>query len=201
MDPRLIYLFVFAVLFLLAVFFQKKYCFICDATNVVHPKPYSYARLQLVWWTFIVFASFISIALASGQIPTLDYSTLKLLGIGILTTATARIIDISDEASASAAGAAATANLSKNLPSQGFWLDILSDKNGISIHRLQAFVFNLVFGVWFIYRSVVNIGPVNTKSDPLTVINRVIPVITDPNLILLGLSAGAYAALKSTENK
>jgi len=32
-------------------------------------------------------------------------------------------------------------------------------------------------------------------------INGIIPVITNNNLILLGLSAGTYVALKTTENK
>lgn len=225
MDPRLIYLFVFAVMLFGAVFLQKKYCFICDSTNAVKPKPYSYARLQLVWWTFIVLIAFIAIALTSGEIPSLSYSTLKLLGIGILTTATARLIDISDEANVNQANQANSTNpssptnpsnpadqttqttpinttntLSKDMASQGFFLDVLSDKNGISIHRLQAFIFNLVFGVWFIYRCVVNIKPINTDSTA-DAINAVMPVISDSNLILLGLSAGAYAALKSTENK
>jgi hypothetical protein len=226
MDARIIYVIVFACLFLFAIWLQKKFCIICDATSV-KPKPYSYSRLQLLWWTFIVFASFISILIASGQIPTLDSSTLILLGIGALTTASARIVDISDEANqvnntvtptappvaivpsadpdqpvpaVVVAPVTVTPPLSKDMPSQGFWLDILSDRNGLSIHRLQALVFNLLFGAWFVYQSVTHLKGIGPLT-PLNILSSIMPVITQPNLILLGLSAGTYVALKSTENK
>jgi hypothetical protein len=206
MDSRLIYLFVFAAFLLIAVWLQKKHCILCDASTQ-NPKPYSYARLQLVWWSFIVFASFVTIIIASGQIPTFHSSTLILLGIGALTTTSARIIDISDDTNYNAAkaqaaieGAPLPTPLSQNNPSQGFFLDLVSDKTGVSIHRFQALVFNLVFGVWFIYRSVkdmAGLGPASKLAD----INKVMPVIDNNNLLLLGLSAGTYAALKITENK
>ncbi|MDP4262146.1 MAG: hypothetical protein Q8941_06410 [Bacteroidota bacterium] len=204
MNPKLIYLFVFAGLFLLAVFLQKGYGIIYDASTA-KPKPYSFSRLQLVWWTFIVLASFISIIIASGKIPTFDSSTLILLGIGSLTTASARIIDISDRAnftvaSANPPPAGPPQTLNVDLPSSGFWLDILSDKTGVSIHRFQAFIFNLVFGIWFIYKTVVTIPLATTKASS-SIIDAIIPIITNNNLILLGLSAGTYAAMKSTENK
>lgn len=228
MDARFIYLIVFACLFLFAFWLQKKFCIICDATSV-QPKPYSYSRVQLLWWTFIVFASFITILIASGKVPTFDSSTIILLGIGGLTTASARMVDISDKANqannaavppaalqtntnqpldpntpvqpvAPVATAPAALPLSKDMPSQGFWLDILSDRNGISIHRLQALVFNLLFGIWFIYQSVTHLKGIGPLT-PMDILNAVIPAISQNNLILLGLSAGTYVALKTAENK
>jgi hypothetical protein len=168
--------------------------------------------LQLLWWTFIVFASFITIAIASGQIPTFDSSTIILLGIGVVTTAGARMTDISDQNKYEADMAKAQVEQAKGIPTampeplnkdhqtEGFWLDILSDKNGVSIHRLQALVFNLVFGLWFIYQSVIHLKGVNAHTT-MDVLNKIIPVIGQNNLILLGLSAGTYVALKTTENK
>lgn len=220
MDVRLIYVMVFACLFLLAMWLQKRFYIVCDA-SAVKPKPYSYSRLQLLFWTFIVFASFIAILIASGKIPTLNSSTLILLGIGALTTASARIVDISDEANQANAiapaappadpnqpidpnapviPATAAPPLSKDMPSQGFWLDILSDKNGVSIHRLQALVFNLLFGVWFIYQSITHLKGIGTNTS-IDILSAIMPVVTQNNLILLGLSAGTYVALKTTENK
>jgi hypothetical protein len=230
MDARLIYVIVFTCLFFLAMWLEKRFCIICDATSV-KPKPYSYSRLQLLWWTFLVFASFIAILIASGKIPTLDNSTLILLGIGALTSASARIVDISDEANqannntvtppanlnpstdtnqltdpnqpvqaVAPAPVVTTPPLSKNFPSQGFWLDILSDNNGVSIHRLQALVFNLLFGVWFIYQSIMHLKGVGALTS-IDTLSSIMPVISRNNLILLGLSAGTYVALKSTENK
>lgn len=224
MDARLIYAIVFACLFFFAVWLQKKFGIICDA-SAAKPKPFSYSRLQLLWWTFIVFATFITILIASGKIPTLDTSTLLLLSIGALTTASARLVDLSDEANQAKKMAALPAvppadpdqaanpappvapvpavvvsPLSKDMKSEGFWLDILSDKNGISIHRLQVVVFNILFGAWFIYQSVIHlkgIGPIT----PIGVLSSIMPVISENNLILLGLSAGTYVAMKTTENK
>lgn len=211
MDARLIYLFVFLLLFLLAFVLQKKFSIICD-TSAQTPQTYSYSRLQLLWWTFIVFASFITITIASGQIPVFDPSTIILLGIGAVTAAGARVTDISDQhtfdAKATQAQAAQLTGtptpvpepLNKDHESEGFWLDILSDRNGVSIHRLQAVVFNLVFGLWFIYQSVLHLKGVGAQT-PAQVLNGIIPVISQNNLILLGLSAGTYVAIKTTENK
>ncbi len=212
MDARLIYFFVFALLLFLAIFLQQKFCIICD-TSADKPKTYSYSRLQLLWWSFIVFASFITTVIASGQIPVFDSSTIILLGIGAATTASARLIDISDQQQYDAAKAKAQVSatdgdtpapepkkLNKDFATEGFWLDILSDRNGVSIHRLQAVLFNLVFGIWFIYQSVLHLKGV-TVQTPQSVLNTIIPPISDNNLILLGLSAGTYAAIKITENK
>jgi hypothetical protein len=224
MDVRLIYAIVFACLFLFAIWLQKKFCIICDA-SAAKPKPFSYSRLQLLWWTFIVFATFITILIATGKIATLSSSTLLLLSIGALTTASARMVDLSDEANQAKniatqpvvppadpnqindpntpiapAPPVAVSPLSKDMKSEGFWLDILSDKNGISIHRLQAVVFNFLFGAWFIYQSIIQLKGIGPMT-PIDTLNSIMPVITENNLILLGLSAGTYVALKSTENK
>ena len=195
MEARLIYLFVFILLLAIAIILQKSFCFICDASTAT-PKPYSYSRVQLVWWTFIILASIIATILASAQIPKLDESTLILLGIGSITTIAAKTIDISDDANQTPTSPV----LSKNEPSQGFWLDILSDKSGVSIHRFQAMVFNLVFGAWFIYQTVLHLKGIGSNT-PMDAINKIIPPIETSNLVLLGISAGTYAALKTTENK
>lgn len=203
MDARIIYLLVFVALVLTIVFLERKYNFLQDRTTV-EPKPYSFSRVQLVWWTFLVLTTFIATIIASGEVPTLTETTLVLLGIGSLTTVSANIVDLSDEKRQAEANSKGEPGgeppLSKDLPREGFLVDILSDKTGVSIHRFQAFAFNLVLGLWFIYKSVMNIKDVTDKSTQ-DVINAVIPVITTNNLILLGLSAGTYLALKTSENK
>jgi hypothetical protein len=100
----------------------------------------------------------------------------------------ARMIDISDEKNPN------ILFRSQDLGSDNFFLDILSDENGVSIHRFQSVIFNLVFGIWFILKVIHNIDSI---ADP----SAVMPVLTDNNLILIGLSSGTYAALKATENK
>ena len=194
---QVIFSIVSIALLALAVLLQMRYSLLNDVSTAT-VKPFSYARVQLTWWTFIVLSIFISIIIVMGQIPTLDKSTLILLGLGALTTGAARIIDISDtqnSAAATAAGGTAP-KLNVDQPRVNFILDILSDNNGVSIHRLQAVLFNLVFGLWFIYKSFMAIKGLNFGT-----LNTTIPTLEDHNLILLGLSAGTYAAMKTTENK
>lgn len=206
MNAQVVYLLVFILGVVMAIWMQKRFCILCDA-SLIDPKPFSYARLQLLWWTFIVLISFISILAATGKIPEFDTSILLLLGIGALTTTSARIVDIADDnkykeavAESEVEEEATPAKNSKDMKSEGFWLDILSDKTGISIPRFQAVVFNLFFGIWFIWRTMANMKAVGYLSTEEAV-SQIMPVIPMNNLILLGISAGTYVALKSSENK
>ena len=142
-------------------------------------RPYSLARAQLMWWTLIILSCFTSYYGDNGVLQNLDESALILLGISIGTASAARIIDnteISNEM-------IRHQNVDK---SKGFLNNILSDNNGISIHRFQAFVFNLIFGFIFIAEflkeenSFVDFGPME--------------------LGLMGISSAAYVGLKFSEN-
>jgi hypothetical protein len=68
--------------------------------------------------------------------------------------------------------------------SEGFFRDIISDHNNVSIHRFQMVVWTLVLGVFFL-RSV-------TKSLSM-------PQFDDSMLILMGISNGTYLGLKIPE--
>ena len=122
-----------------------------------------------------------------GTAPTLDMSTVILLGISAATTATAKAIDISD------------AEKDERIRNQdgfgkNFFIDILSDGTGVSVHRFQTVVFNAVFGIWFIAAFLHNL--LNNAA-----IDSIIPPVANNNLILLGVSSATYAALKVTENQ
>lgn len=218
MNAHLIYVITLVLSLLFIAYLQMKFGLLKDnSSNAV--KPYSLARTQLIWWTWLILSAIIAIICASGDIPDLDQSTLILLGIGSATTVSARLIDISDYQNAQNAQTTAqnttsattgnttttttttttsTPTLSRDMGSEGFFVDILSDKNGISVHRLQIVAFNAVFGLWFIYKTFMNIKGLNTQA---TDVDTIIPIFNTNNLILLGVSAGTYAALKATENK
>jgi hypothetical protein len=174
-----------------------------DQSSAVKP-PYSFSRVQLAWWFTIVLTSFITVVIATGVIPTLHESTLILLGIGSLTSVSGKLIDISDnnayQDAVSTPSAAPVPLLSKDQPSVNFINDILSDASGISIHRLQALIFNLVIGIWFLFQVWLHIKGIDSKS-PLETISKTLPVIEPNNLVLLGVSAGTYVSLKTMENK
>jgi len=179
----------FVLLVGIIIYLDQKYDMLRDS-SIQQKKPYSYARVQLAWWTSIVLASFFCIMTAKHAIPTFDESTLILLGISAATTGAARIIDQSDQQKPDAL-------LAQNQPSQDFFLDILSDGTGPNLHRFQTVLFNLAFGIWFI-AGVISALPGCNAGD---CISKIMPHIEPNNLVLLGLSAGTYAALKTTENK
>jgi hypothetical protein len=187
MNPQLWFGIVLLLMLILVIFFDRKYAMLRD-TSTAAKKPYSYSRMQLAWWTVIVLSAFIAIFIVKCDVATLDRSQLILLGITTATIAAARLIDNSDEKNP------AVLVRNQDLGSDNFMLDILSDENGVSIPRFQAVVFNLVFGIWFILKVMHNIDII---ADP----SAIMPVLSDNNLILIGLSSGTYAALKTTENK
>lgn len=184
MSPQLIFWIFFLLLLFFVIYFDVKYNMLKDISTA-NKKPYSFSRVQLAWWSIIILASFITIVITKG-IPTLQESTLILLGISAITTGTARITDISDQKNP-------RITLIQDEEGENFILDILSDSNGVSIHRFQSVVFNITFGVWFIAKVLQNLS-INSASD-------VMPILSQNDLILLGLSSGAYVALKTTENK
>lgn len=186
MNTQILFWAVFLILTGAVVIFDIKYSMLRDMSTAER-KPHSFARVQLAWWSVIILASFIAIMAEKG-IPTLNSSALILLGISAATTAAARMIDLSDNANSKI-------TMSQNENAQNFFLDILSDEKGVSIHRFQTVVFNLAFGVWFMFEVLRNLADSAVGAD------AVMPVISENNLILLGLSSAAYAALKIGENK
>jgi hypothetical protein len=165
-------------------------------------RPYSWGRVQLAWWMLIVLSAFVTIICCSpgNQIPALNSSTVILLGITSGTTIAANLIDQSDIKNPN------IPVLIQDLPKQGFFLDILSDSNGVTVHRLQTVLLNFIFGAWFVVYvlkhftdpcSALHPALAECASQPWSYI---IPEISTNNLVLLGLSSATYAALKTTEN-
>ena len=195
----------FAILTACIVLCDRKFNMLRDLSKA-SPRPYSFSRVQLAWWSVIIITSFTSIMLQTGHAPNLHSSTLVLLGISAGTTAVARVIDLADQQNS-------LVFRHQDLKTTNFFLDLLSDQNGVSIQRFQALIFNAVFGIWFIASVLGNLGDPNycltdfAKGDPnlaqclLHSTDFLIPIVTENNLILLGLSSATYAALKITENK
>lgn len=150
---------------------------------------YSYSRSQLFWWTIIIITCFaIDMAMTGASNGIMNSTALTLLGISAGTTIAGRVIDNSQSNDPSIA-------MHQDSKSQGFWMDILSDQNGVSIHRFQAVLFNIGFGIVFISQFISNI------PDHI-IIGEAIPfaVFDNTTLGLIGLSAGTYATLKFNEN-
>ncbi len=153
----------------------------------VNKKPYSFSRTQLLWWTVIVITCFVINMAITGNIDGIIVgSSLVLLGISAGTTLAGRVIDNSQSD--------ASDQTHQDEPSEGFWMDILSDQNGVSIHRFQALLFNISIGIAFIVQFIASMKSATTgQVIPL-------PELDQASLGLLGISSGTYAALKFNEN-
>jgi hypothetical protein len=151
---------------------------------------FSLSRSQLAFWTVIIIGSFVYVVFfydTSGglKIPIVFNSVnLTLLGIAAGTTAIGKVIDNSQQRSPTST----TSSAQQNQPSKGFFTDIISDENGVSVHRLQNVLWTIIVGAIYITY-------VSTKST--------LPddnVITPTLLGLMGISSAAYIGGKTTEN-
>jgi hypothetical protein len=158
-----------------------------DTSALANGKPYSLSRTQLALWTVIIFCCFIYLWGKEDMIISdklkLGRTALILLGISTATTALGRTIDGSDEKKLQAGN---VQSLHQNNPTEGFLWDILSDKDGISIHRFQNVIFSIVLMAAFVIH-------VAEKS--------LMPEFDDTLLILSGVSSVGYLGVKLSENR
>jgi hypothetical protein len=145
-------------------------------------RPFSFARSQLLWWVLVITFCVLRYFGDTGELPKLSPTCLILLGIGVGTAGLANVIDRRQRAGADAVG---TQVLQDN-ESENFLIDVLSDENGLSVHRLQALIFNIVYGVAFVAQFLYGKG--------------VFPDYDSVTLATLGLSTAGYLGLKSLEN-
>jgi len=148
----------------------------CDCDD----KPYSFARAQLMWWTLIILSCFSIHYGLTSNVPVLSSSCLVLLGISLGTTTAARMIDNTE------INNRVDRHQNKN-QRKGFLFNILSDNNGISMHRFQALIFNIIYGVVFVVEFL--------NDDAHGFID-----FESTELGLMGISAAAYVGLKLNEN-
>lgn len=148
--------------------------------NEVPIKTYSFSRTQGLWWTTIIAACFI-IAFGANheQVINLNSTCLTLLGIGIGTAAFGKVIDNYDLK-------AGFVRYQDKKITDNFFTDILSDGTGISVHRYQSLIFNLIFSIVFLVEFF------GKMSE--------FPVFEPVTLGLLGLSSSVYLGTKATEN-
>jgi hypothetical protein len=145
------------------------------------PKPFSLSRSQLGIWTLVIGCSYIYLELCkfvpTTQLP-FDNTLLALMGISAGTAALSNVIDNSstDE------------QHGFQQPSKGFFADILSDQNGINIHRFQNVM-------WTVIAITLYIGqiPHLTCGE--------MPMLDNTLIALTGISNATYLGLKVNENK
>jgi hypothetical protein len=140
------------------------------ANTPLDRRTYSLAKTQVAWWFAIVFASLVYLWLITGEIPAISAQALGLLGISSATTMASAGVSIG--------------RLSDQGRSGVFFDDLLSDAQGVTIHRFQMVVMTIALGLAFVY----------------DVVTKVAMPDFDPSLLALaGLSATTYVGLKIPE--
>lgn len=134
--------------------------------------PYSLGKVQWAWWLVLILYAYLAIGLVTWDYYNIfSVTALALLGISTATALGSVVID----------SARTTASTS---PSTNFIRDIISDAQGVSLHRFQALVWTIVLGFVFI------IGVWNNKT---------MPDFSPTLLALMGISGGTYLAFKIPE--
>jgi hypothetical protein len=154
---------------------------LCPETS----RPFSFSRVQLFWWTMIILFTYTYSFGVTGVLIPINATMVLLLGSGVLVYAGGRIIDKRQIAN--------TPNHQRHQDKYApgtFFEDILSDENGISMHRFQAMVFNVIFGVSFVcfFFSKFHEG----KYPFIT--------FSEWQFALIGISSVTYLGLKANEN-
>ncbi len=144
--------------------------------------PYSLTKVQFGLWTVIISSSYVYLSLCKGDCASLPVNKTALVLMGIYSgmAATTAIMDkneISDNRPRH-----------QNTPSQGFFVDILSDDNGISLHRFQNLVWTIIAVIVYLYK----VAEIKAGC--------ILPELSDTLLALTGLSSATYLVLRSKEN-
>jgi hypothetical protein len=150
-------------------------------TSTAHRRPFSFSRVQLLWWLLIISFCLLHRYGLTYELADLNETCLVLLGIGAGTTAIAKVIDTRQRQTADISGT----EVIQDRESAGFFTDVLSDENGVSVHRLQAFVFNVIYGVAFFTHFV--------ATEMFQTYGAV-------QYAVLGMSSAGYLGLKALEN-
>lgn len=141
--------------------------------------PYSLSRTQFLFWTYIILMAEGYYFALTGEMPVLNHTVITVLGIGVGTRIASSMTDSRDTTTKT------PNNRNQDFDSEGFLSDILSDKYGLSIHRMQYAAFTVIYGLYFLVYVYNNLD---------------IPVLDEYYDALLGVSALGYAIPKTQEN-
>jgi len=133
-------------------------------------RPFSLARLQMVWWFAIVFLSYVVLWLLMQELPSIPASALGLIGMAGGTALAAAALDQGRPVAAT----------------KGFWSDISTDADGVTLPRLQQIAWTGLLGIVFLSQVVTRLT---------------MPDFDSSILALMGISAGAYLGFKVPEKQ
>lgn len=152
-------------------------------------RPFSYSKTQAWWWTLVILSCYFDFFCHTLNLPAMTPSMVALLGGGLAVAVFGNFMD-RDQIERNNADVPTRHQDIEN--SKGLFLDILSDEGGVSVHRFQAVVFNLIFGIGFL-TAYVRLIRANPSQFPFIDFDAW-------QLGLLGVSAAGYLGFKANEN-
>jgi hypothetical protein len=141
--------------------------------GVTAVRPFSLGKVQMAWWFIIIVGSYLYIWAITGAAPQLSPTLLSLAGISGATGATAAAISSSQQ--------------TQFPPHKDFFYDLVTDKDGVTLHRFQMLAMTIILGIMFIIEVMTN-DMLPTNFDGTT-------------LGLMGISAGTYLGFKIPEKQ
>ncbi len=154
-------------------------------------RAYSLARTQMLLWSLIVAMSMVWIWQVTNNNDVMKPSVLLLMGISVGTTLSAATVDKNKQAEAenaiqNDANDPKAAAVLATPQTEGFWADLVSDRNGPAIGRVQMVIFTMILMGMFIY-------------DTITTL--VMPEFSGTLLGLMGVTSATYVSFKIPEKK
>lgn len=153
----------------------------------------SLRRLQLFYFTFVIFGLSLYILLRAGYLSAISEQLLWLMGIAASGTAFASLADrlrTPEPGGAPLRGPSrellrflAQSGVMTRRDQFGSWLDVVTEGPGLAVHRLQVLIFSGLVGVFIVSQG----------SESLAALK-----IPDSYLTLIGLSQAVYVSVYAT---
>lgn len=141
--------------------------------GVAGKRPFSLGKVQMAWWFIIIVGSYLYVWATTGAAPEMSPTLLSLAGISG-ATGTASI-------------AISNTQQTQFPPHAGFFTDLVTDKDGVTLHRFQMLSMTIILGIMFVIRVI-------TKNQ--------LPADFDGTTLgLLGISSGTYLGCKIPEKQ
>ena len=145
-------------------------------------------KFQMTLWFYLITVSYVFIWQVIGELDTLNNSALLLMGLSSGTALGSIMIDARKQPGTPAQANTAQStqgSVSGNRPTSGSFLqDVLHDGNGLSLPRLQMFVWTLILALVFIVDVYARLNMPNFSATLLS---------------FLGLSSTTFLAFQGSE--
>lgn len=202
-----------AVVLILLVWLAAKSNLLRESSDPSAPgnrRPFSLGRTQMAFWFFLILAAYLAIWMITWNYETLTAGMLGLMGISAGTALGAEVVDsgkrtqrVAQKAELDALNALATPDMHQQArlheltrltqaptAAGSCWFvfldDLLTDDEGITLHRFQIVVWTIALGVIFCHTVFYKLA---------------MPEFGATELSLMGISAGTYLGFKLPEKK